>query len=60
MPRISWNEIQDRAFGFLIFEKKRFDRFLRDRTRDDGSDFGPMVGQLFEVPSVPQHGHVGI
>ena len=42
------------ADGTGIFTPKGiFQDFIRDRTRDDGADLGPMLGQLFEVLNQP-------
>jgi hypothetical protein len=31
-----------------------FEEFLRDRTREDGSDLGPLLSKLFEVLDTPK------
>lgn len=36
-----------------IFEKGSFQRYLQQRTRADGSDLGPQLGQIFEVLNTP-------
>ncbi|HEX7389467.1 MAG TPA: type IIL restriction-modification enzyme MmeI, partial [Acidiphilium sp.] len=35
-------------------ERGMFDAFLADRTREDGSDTGPLIGKLFEVLNQPE------
>ena len=37
-----------------IFERNTFAHFLRNRTRDDGSDTGPFLIQIFEVLNTPE------
>ncbi len=39
----------------LIFERDIFKRFIDSRTRPDGSDFGPWLGQIFQVLNTPEH-----
>lgn len=36
-----------------IFERNTFANFIRNRTRDDGSDTGPFLVQIFEVLNTP-------
>jgi hypothetical protein len=36
-----------------IFERNQFANYLRNRTRDDGSDLGPQLVQIFEVLNTP-------
>jgi hypothetical protein len=36
-----------------IFERNSFANFLRNRTRDDGSDLGPLLVRLFDVLNTP-------
>jgi hypothetical protein len=37
-----------------IFERGQFGRYIAERTREDGSDLGPQLAQLFEVLNTPQ------
>ncbi len=36
-----------------IFERGQFGRYIAERTREDGSDLGPQLAQLFEVLNTP-------